>query len=343
MKRAIRNTQARNTRSKAAKDVIIREIPVILKSNARARRGVEAAELIVDPPPSPAPSKPTVVEQQQEAPTTSPSATAITPLRITLRMTDTLEAAYRLLTQPDQSTPHRHRPPRVAILNMASPLRPGGGVLSGAASQEEWLCARTTLYPSLKEEFYRLPEIGGIYTPDVLVFRRWDEAATQLAKADQFFVDVVSAGMLRFPDLDGDDGEDKVYAEQKDRELVVSKMRAVMRILRSKAVEKVVLGAWGCGAYGNPVGEIAAAWSRVLLGRKPKGKGPTGGGTAVGSESWDGLEVVFAIKDAKMARIFAAAFGPGIEVEEVESRDGYPNDSAEVLQDEDGDADSTEM
>jgi len=38
---------------------------------------------------------------------------------------------------------------------MASPLRPGGGVLTGATSQEEFLCARTTLYPSLREKFYR--------------------------------------------------------------------------------------------------------------------------------------------------------------------------------------------
>ncbi|OIW25369.1 hypothetical protein CONLIGDRAFT_91701 [Coniochaeta ligniaria NRRL 30616] len=342
MKRAIRNTQARNTRSKAAKDVIIREIPAILKANARARRGVEAAELIVDPPPSPAQPNASAGHQQENASSASANAAATSPPRITLRITDTLEAAYRLLTTADPPTSHRHRPPRVGVLNMASPLRPGGGVLSGAASQEEWLCARTTLYPSLKEEFYRLPEVGAIYTPDVLVFRSWDDAATEMAKADRFLVDVVSAGMLRFPDLDGDDGEEKVYAEQKDRELVVRKMRAVMRIMRGKGVEKVVLGAWGCGAYGNPVGEIAAAWSKVLLGRKAKGNRPTGGRIAAGSESWEGLEVVFAIKDAKLARKFATAFGPEIELDEVKVSSGHSEDSTEELEDEDGDEPSLE-
>jgi uncharacterized protein (TIGR02452 family) len=208
---------------------------------------------------------------------------------------------------------------------MASPLRPGGGVLSGATSQEECLCSRTTLYASLREEFYRLPEVGGIYTPDVLVFRRWDEAAAELPKADRFFVDVVSAAMLRFPDLEDGDGDEKVYAEQKDREMVVRKMRAVLRMLRSKGAQKVVLGAWGCGAYGNPVGEIAAAWSRVLLGRKVKGKGQTSGG----SESWEGLEVVFAIKDANMAKRFAAAFGPELQIEDAEDSNGSLVDSDE--------------
>lgn len=297
MSRRAVHTKTRHTRAKHAKDIIIREVPAILKSNARAHRGIDAAELIVDPalPSDGVPS----------------STTTGSPPRIGLWVADTLAAAHRL-TIPDPDTPHHH--PRVAILNMASPLRPGGGVLTGATSQEEWLCSRTTLYPSLKEEFYRLPEIGGIYTPDVLVFRQWDSEATELPKKDWFFVDVVSAAMLRFPDLEA--GEEGGYAEQKDRELVVGKMRAVMRILRSKGAEKVVLGAWGCGGYGNPVGEIAGAWRRVLLGRKGKG-----GDGMTGGESWDGLEVVFAVKDAKMAASFAESFGPGIEVEEADSSD----------------------
>ncbi|KAB5583231.1 hypothetical protein GE09DRAFT_294260 [Coniochaeta sp. 2T2.1] len=346
MKRAIRNTQARSSRSKAAKDVIIREIPAILKANPRARRGVEAAELIVDPASLPAaPSAPPVsATQTQDAPshpTKHNAAPTPSPPTITLRTTSTLEAAHRLLTHQPSSTPstpnhHRHRPPKVAILNMASPLRPGGGVLSGAASQEEWLCARTTLYPSLREEFYRLPEVGGIFTPDVLVFRHWDDSATELPKAGRFYVDVVSAGMLRFPDLEqgGEDGgEERVYAEQKDREMVVRKIRAVLRIMTAKGAERVVLGAWGCGAYGNPVGEVAGAWRRVLLGKKERGRGS--GALGAGAESWEGLEVVFAIKDVRMAERFAAAFGPGIDMEKVAPGDGHASDAEEESQEED--------
>ncbi|KAB5566701.1 hypothetical protein GE09DRAFT_1273550 [Coniochaeta sp. 2T2.1] len=342
MKRAIRNTQARNSRSKAAKDVIIREIPAILKANPRARRGVEAAELIVDPAPLPTtPSAPPLSKTQSQETSSHPTkhnAAPTSPPTVILRTTSTLEAAHRLLTTQDASpSHHRHRPPKVAILNMASPLRPGGGVLSGAASQEEWLCARTTLYASLREEFYRLPEVGGIFTPDMFVFRHWGDSATELPKAERFYVDVVSAGMLRFPDLEEtkeEDGEEKVYAEQKDREMVVRKIRAVLRIMRAKGAEKVVLGAWGCGAYGNPVGEVAGAWRRVLLG-KGKSQGQGSGELGAGAESWEGLEVVFAIKDGRMAERFAAAFGSGIEVEEVESGARHSGDGAEDSQDED--------
>ncbi len=280
---AIAMTLSRKERAKQAKTIITTTIPALLKADARARRGVEAAELIVDPPPVSGSHGPEPEHGHAEGPD-KPS------ICITVRVADTLAAAALL-------------EPRVAVLSMASPLRPGGGVLTGATSQEESLCSRTTLYPSLREEFYRLPEVGGIYTPDVLVFRGL--AGEELPKKDRFYVDVITAAMLRFPDVDGT-GQGARYAEEKDREVVVSKMRAVVRILMAKGVERVVLGAWGCGAYGNPVGEIARAWKRVLLGGQGRNKQP---------EGHKGLVVVFAIKDPRLADEFCQHFGEGVKVE----------------------------
>ncbi|OAQ66136.1 hypothetical protein VFPPC_14290 [Pochonia chlamydosporia 170] len=293
----------RDARAKSAKEFINRTLPSILKSNARARRGVEAASLIIDPKPTPEQITSEHTNQKNAGPEVSPA------LRITLRVSDTLEAASRL-------TGHSSR---VAILNMASPLRPGGGVLTGATSQEEQLCARTTLYASLREDFYRLPDVGGVYTPDVLVVRGWDGQMSELPVSKRFFVDVVTAAMLRMPDVEGG-----VYAEDKDREVVVRKMRAVMRMARERGVGGLVLGAWGCGAYGNPVGEIARSWRRVLLGRKGRDNG----------EGWDGLEVVFAVKDRRMVEVFADEFGDGLVVVEDGGDDGIGEDeSGEDLDD----------
>lgn len=75
------------------------------------------------------------------------------PRIVRIITTDSLTAAQALLSQ----TKPTKKSSNPCILNMASPLRPGGGVLAGATSQEEFLCARTTLLPSLKESFYRLP------------------------------------------------------------------------------------------------------------------------------------------------------------------------------------------
>lgn len=253
------------------------------------------------------------LEEDLSTLTLTPQAPAPTsphkPRVVKVITTDSLTAAQIL----NSSLKPAKKSANVCILNMASPLRPGGGVLLGATSQEEFLCARTTLLSSLKESFYRLPELGGVFTRDVLVFRGpgpLGDGSGELGSAERFYVDVVSAGMLRFPDLEGDDDEEKRLS-RKDRGTVEGKMRAVLRIAEAKGCKKLVLGAWGCGAYGNPVVDVAEAWGRLLT---QKEMGAKKGLQAV--ESWPTLEeVVFAIPNARTAREFAKAFGR-IEVED---------------------------
>jgi uncharacterized protein (TIGR02452 family) len=344
----------KDIRAKQARQVVNKTVPALLASISRAAKGVENSELIADPAPSSAVArgKPDTDNQEDaayikrkgqgrrkaknEAASENGAHTSkskskrrqdstdldlgslhITPpspsqpaRKIRIITTDTLTAAHILV----QSRKPSKKAPNVCILNMASPLRPGGGVLTGATSQEEFLCARTTLLPSLNESYYRLPELGGIWSPDILVFRNarpLGDASGDLGIGERYWVDVISAGMLRFPELEA--GEDDVKRlSKKDRGVVEMKMRAVMRIAEAKGVKKVVLGAWGCGAYGNPVGDVAAAWKSVLCGSSSpnmkKGK--------VDMETWPGVEeVVFAISNRRMAREFAIAFDKNISVE----------------------------
>lgn len=241
------------------------------------------------------------------------------PRTVRIMTADTLTAAY-VLTHPYKYDNHEQKSPKkganVCVLNMASPLRPGGGVLTGATSQEEFLCVRTTLLPSLNEAFYRLPELGGIWSPDVLVFRNslpLGDTRGELGIGDRYWLDVISAGMLRFPELEGEGDETKRLSKS-DRTTVENKMRAVLRITARKGIKKLVLGAWGCGAYGNPVSDIAQAWKKILDGTSSlinrMGKMPTE------AETWPHLEeVIFAISNRKMATDFAKAFDSKIVVE----------------------------
>lgn len=365
-------------RAKHAKATINQVIPKILVSSTRARAGVETALLVVDPPKGGHNLGSANFKAQKKAVPRQRDAGRLKPK---LLMTDTISAAALLekvgVGPPAKTNDTNSKIGKVGILNMASPLRPGAGVLNGAQAQEEFLCLRTTLLPSLKEEYYRLPEIGGILTKDVLVFR--DGEGRDLFRSDRFFVDVVSAGMLRFPEVyqyvikqgqgetpnveisrhtieecqgqidtnaggvllhgssagsafrgsestkdqsfrelagedkssssntdseQPDDGFRTAYTHVKDRELVIQKMRAVLRVFQSSGATRLVLGAWGCGAYGNPVEEIAQAWKRVLVGTKKK------------PECWAGIEqVVFAINEAKMAEAFQREFGEDLEKE----------------------------
>ncbi|KAK7192390.1 hypothetical protein PSPO01_01962 [Paraphaeosphaeria sporulosa] len=342
----------KDMRAKQARHIVNKVIPGILASNARARKGAEGSELVVDPGPgyvqaqrdqekagkqqnndaaedaryikrkgqgrrkakvdAASVSEDSTPRAKPPAKNAPPPQHAPHAPKIRVVATDTLTASSTLLPHP-RTRARTH--PNPCILNMASPLRPGGGVLAGATSQEEFLCTRTTLLSSLHERFYRLPERGAVFTRDVLVFRNalpLSSSTGDIPAAERWYVDVVSAGMLRFPDLEGEAGR----LGARDRKAVEAKMRAVLRVAVGKGARKVVLGAWGCGAYGNPVVDVAEAWRAVLLPPSAASAQVGGGKAGRKAEVWEGLEeVVFAISSGKLAREFAGAFG-GVEVEE---------------------------
>ena len=335
----------KDQRAKHARSVINKNISQLLASDTRARKGIEQAHLFTNSSfdlksNSEGNSKRQSAKSQRSRRNSSPQerieaaslneATKATkedrkPLKISIHVSDTLTAARHLHE-------HSRSKKNVAILNMASPLRPGGGVLNGATSQEESLCTRTTLLPTLKEQWYRLPDVGGIWSPDILVFRvPGVDEDEDLPKSHRFYVDVVTAAMTRFPDIKevaaqefaGDDasGEgstsaEHAYANQKDRELALEKMRAVVKLLEFKKTEKVVLGAWGCGAYGNPVGEISRAWKKVLLGSRGKVSKSSDQDVMYSSIK----DIIIAVKDPHLAAEFAKHWDDDIAINQTEKQ-----------------------
>lgn len=318
----------KDARAKRAKQTLNKDIPTLLQAYPRAKNGIESTELIVNPRPVTRENHGEIdlVEDELAASFDQPgsehniSATlevngpSATPesVKVTLRVADTFQAAADLSNTNISRNP---KASRVAVLNMASPLRPGGGFLNGATSQEESLCMRSTLYPALSEEFYRLPEFGGLWTPDVLVFRAHYDDAPDLPKNERFFVDIITSAMIRHPDVEVDDDGLKRFVNQQDREITEKKMRAVMRIAKSKGVKKLVLGAWGCGAYGGPVPDVAAIWRKVLLGGGQADARSRRKVSASKADKWDGMQIVFAIKERAMAGSFAHHFGMDLEAE----------------------------
>ncbi|KAH7251087.1 hypothetical protein BKA59DRAFT_393128 [Fusarium tricinctum] len=332
----------KDVRSKKAKATINKVIPSLLPGNPRAQQGINSAELVPFPDVQVSGTGSSVTAQDGKIDQSAKKGKSVdrsakhkaddqpTPAqgtlelpRISVREVDTLTAARDLLeieTASGTKTDFKNDRARVTILNMGSPLSPGGGFLNGANSQEESLCMRTTLYPSLKDEWYRIPDLSSIYTPNVLVFR--DEDAEDLDKKDRYYVDCITAAMLRAPEFEMNGEGVATYANKKDREIAQAKMTAVMRIAVMKKTKRLVLGAWGCGAHGNPVGEIARLWKAVLRPRHDKSK--------TGKERWESLdEIVFAIKDHNMAQAFAEAFGEGIEQPD-EDMGEVEDDEAEV-------------
>lgn len=156
----------------------------------------------------------------------------------------------------------------VLVLNMANAEHGGGGWLQGALAQEESLCYRSSLSFTLKRRFYPLGSETAIYSPKVVVFREnlekghglLDLAAPQALPV----VSVVSVAAIRDPEIVRGQGGVEGYKYKEDEELMKKKMRGVLRVAGREGHKRLVLGALGCGAFGNPRGEVVRLWKEVL-------------------------------------------------------------------------------
>lgn len=156
-----------------------------------------------------------------------------------------------------------------AVLNMASYRNPGGGVANGSRAQEEELCRRSNLLLSLygvqgnsmlgwnsRDYDYPIPVYGTIYTPYVNIYR----APKTYEKLDYpILTNVISASMVIKPSLTNDGRIEKKYVH-----IIKKKIRSVFRTAILTENTKLVLGAWGCGAYGCPSKHMAELFRIVL-------------------------------------------------------------------------------
>lgn len=181
---------------------------------------------------------------------------------------DTLDAAIRLSSLTTSTVAHSSTPP-VLVLNMANAKYGGGGWLKGAIAQEEAICYRSSLAFTLKKRYYPVPERAAIYSPTVVVIRE------SLSKGHRLLdlshpgrlpvVSVVSVAAIRDPSVERCLGDGEIiYRNGDDRDLMRSKIRMILRIAAAKGHRKLVLGALGCGAFGNPRGEVMKLWKELL-------------------------------------------------------------------------------
>lgn len=173
---------------------------------------------------------------------------------------DTIDAAISL-SYSSQAKP-------VLILNMANANHSGGGWLKGALAQEEAICYRSSLSFTLKTRHYPIPEAGGIYSPTVVVIRENMASGHELldvSKPDDLpVVSCVSVAGLCIPQVMKDANGEERYEEKRDRETMKETMRVVLRVAAVNRHRVVVLGALGCGAFGNPRGEVVECWKEIF-------------------------------------------------------------------------------
>ena len=142
----------------------------------------------------------------------------------------------------------------VTLLNFASARNVGGGFINGAKAQEEDLCRCSALYPCLESctDYYEtnrnqssmLYTDAMIHSPEVPFFKvrgRGDYLA------EPFTASVITAPapnsapyLERHPD-----GRDELRAT------FLRRWRNVLSVARHESARRLLLGAWGCGAFGG--------------------------------------------------------------------------------------------
>lgn len=181
------------------------------------------------------------------------------PTKVRVISSDTIDAALAL--------PHS-KYGKPCILNMANATTAGGGFKHGALAQEEALCYRTSLYRTLKIKHYPLGDKEGIYSPDVMVIRKSMKDGHGLLDLrepkDLPVISAVSVAAVCRPDIATKLSGAKTYSNDADRRLMMDKIRLILRMAIRHRHTQLVLGAFGCGAFGNPREEVAVMFLDVL-------------------------------------------------------------------------------
>lgn len=185
----------------------------------------------------------------------------------------TQDAVYRLY----QKEGYR----KVLALNFASPKNPGGGFVRGTVAQEEDICRASALYPCLVapqcENYYSQnrdyinshadmkpsPNPDGnlytnwmIYSPEVLWFRTGDNAITY----DEIsFASVITSPAPHYRSVE-------LGTSRSTYEKVFSKrIESILALAEYHRHDCLVLGAFGCGVFGNNPTFVANLFKKHLL------------------------------------------------------------------------------
>lgn len=150
----------------------------------------------------------------------------------------------------------------VAALNFASAKNPGGGFLGGARAQEEDLARCSSLYECLRgcTEYYDANRKSGtllytdhlIYSPRVPFFR--DEQLSLVPAP--YFVSILTSPAPNAREVRANEPT----SSSKIDDVLYERGRQILLVAREHGHRVLVLGAWGCGVFGNDTETVATMW-----------------------------------------------------------------------------------
>jgi uncharacterized protein (TIGR02452 family) len=150
------------------------------------------------------------------------------------------------------------------VLNLSDDRDAGGCIDLGSGAQEESIWRRTAVCATQLQSFYPL-KCEAIYSPSVLVLRRPErEFYVWYAEAERPRVSFIACPAIKMPQWVASAEEPDGDLGLRDKMELGKRLRLILRVAAAKGHDSVVLGAMGCGAWGNPPRAVARVFAAVL-------------------------------------------------------------------------------
>lgn len=156
------------------------------------------------------------------------------------------------------------------VMNFANAIHPGGGFLKGARAQEEALCRCSTLYKSISSnkafEMYHYNRRNSspvdsdymLLSPNVSVFRN---------KELELLPEPFNVSVITIPAPNKNGRARNVQQDILDK-VMMNRIRKMFWAAARYGYRNLVLGAWGCGAFGHDTATVASYFYKILIDEK---------------------------------------------------------------------------
>ena len=151
-----------------------------------------------------------------------------------------------------------------AVLNFASYNNPGGNFINGSKAQEECLCHESYLYNVMKQHmgYYKINRKNknkclytdrALYSPNVRFTKECKDV----------FCDVITCA------APNKTAAQKYYnvSDEENSEVLKERIEFVLKIAQDNGVDNLILGAYGCGVFGQDPLEVAKIFKEFLSGK----------------------------------------------------------------------------
>lgn len=150
----------------------------------------------------------------------------------------------------------------MGFLVFANASNPGGRYSEGTPAQEESICRRTNLVSCFSKMSYPIPEFGSFYLKNLGIIRDTEN------NNYNYFNNVITADCVLSAAYHGPpiDNEDRLCDGYRERTKI--KIEQILNAFLENGNYNIVLGAFGCGAFGD----IAIIFKQVLSSKQYKGR-----------------------------------------------------------------------